>query len=235
MSTNPGTVYLVGAGPGDPGLLTLRGAECLRAADVILYDYLAGPELLHCTRPDAERICLGRHGHGKLVPQSEINERMVGEARAGRIVVRLKGGDPAIFARLAEELTALEAAGVPYEIVPGVTAAQRRQQPRRHPAHRPRRSLLRRIHHRPGALQQDERRIARLRRARTLSGHARVLHGPHHGARMEQRADRPRQKCVHAGRHRPPLHLRRPANDFHHARRASASIWDPANFARRPW
>lgn len=124
MSTSIGTVYLVGAGPGDPGLLTLRGAECLRAADVVLYDYLAGPELLPATRPDAELVCLGRHGHGRLMPQSEINERMIAAARAGRVVVRLKGGDPALFARLAEELAALEAADVPYEIVPGVTAAQ---------------------------------------------------------------------------------------------------------------
>lgn len=124
MPIASGKVYLVGAGPGDPGLLTLRGAECLREADIVLYDYLAGPELLHSTRPDAELVCLGRHGHGRLMPQSEINERMVREARAGKIVVRLKGGDPAIFARLVDELSALEAAGVAYEIVPGVTAAQ---------------------------------------------------------------------------------------------------------------
>ena len=124
MPTDLGKVYLIGAGPGDPGLLTLRGAECLCTADVILYDYLAGPELLHCTRRDAELVCLGRHGHGRLMPQSEINERMVDAARAGKTVVRLKGGDPSMFARLAEELAALQDAGVPYEIVPGVTAAQ---------------------------------------------------------------------------------------------------------------
>jgi uroporphyrinogen III methyltransferase / synthase len=123
--TNPrGRVYLVGAGPGDPGLLTLRGAECLRSADVVLYDYLASPELLNHIRAEAERICLGRHGHGRLMSQTEINEAMIGHAANGRTVVRLKGGDPAIFARLAEELAALNAAGVPYEIVPGVTAAQ---------------------------------------------------------------------------------------------------------------
>jgi uroporphyrinogen III methyltransferase/synthase len=117
-------VYLVGAGPGDPGLLTLRGAECLRSADVVLYDYLASPELLTHIRAGAERICLGRHGHGRLMSQSEINGAMIRHAKNGRTVVRLKGGDPAIFARLAEELAALDAAGVPYEIVPGVTAAQ---------------------------------------------------------------------------------------------------------------
>ena len=124
MNTPLGKVYLVGAGPGDPGLFTLRGAECLRTAELVLYDYLASPELLAGTRADAELVCLGHHGHGRLMSQVEINRRMVDAARAGRTVVRLKGGDSAIFARLAEELAALEAAGVPYEIVPGVTAAQ---------------------------------------------------------------------------------------------------------------
>lgn len=124
MNAPIGKVYLVGAGPGDPGLLTLRGAECIRTADVILYDYLASLELLVSARPDAELLCLGRHGHGRLISQAEINDTMVRHAQAGRSVVRLKGGDPTIFARLAEELTALESAGVPYEIVPGVTAAQ---------------------------------------------------------------------------------------------------------------
>lgn len=124
MNQAYGKVYLVGAGPGDPGLLTLRGAECLGMADVVLYDYLASPELLAHTREGAERICLGRHGHGRLMSQAEINEAMVRHAQSGRSVVRLKGGDPAFFARLAEELAALSAAGVPYEIVPGVTAAQ---------------------------------------------------------------------------------------------------------------
>jgi uroporphyrinogen III methyltransferase/synthase len=124
MNTILGKVYLVGAGPGDPELLTLRGAQCLREAHVVLYDYLASAELLAGTRGDAELVCLGHHGHGRLMSQDEINRRMVEAARAGRTVVRLKGGDPAIFARLGEELAALEAAGLPYEIVPGVTAAQ---------------------------------------------------------------------------------------------------------------
>lgn len=123
MNQVSGKVYLVGAGPGDPGLLTLRAAECLREADVVLYDYLAAPELLSHVRAGGELICLGRHGQGRLMSQTETNETMVRHAREGRTVVRLKGGDPAIFARLAEELDALEKAGVPYEIVPGVTAA----------------------------------------------------------------------------------------------------------------
>src|SRR5262245_36892664 len=124
MTTIRGKVYLVGAGPGDPGLLTLRGAECLRAADVVLYDYLASPELVVGLGPEVELVCLGKHGQGRLLSQTEINERMVREAKSGKTVVRLKGGDPSIFARLSEELAALEAAGVSYEIVPGVTAAQ---------------------------------------------------------------------------------------------------------------
>jgi uroporphyrinogen III methyltransferase / synthase len=124
MPSTPGKVYLVGAGPGDPGLLTLRGAECLRQADVVLYDYLASPELLIGLRQDVELVCLGKHGRGRLLSQAEINDRMVSEARRGRSVVRLKGGDPSIFARLTEELAALHAAEVPYEIVPGITAAQ---------------------------------------------------------------------------------------------------------------
>ncbi len=119
----PAKVYLVGAGPGDPGLLTLRGRECLRRADVVLYDYLAGPRVLEWTRPEAQLYCLGRHGQGKLWKQPEINARMVEEAQAGRTVVRLKGGDPSIFGRLAEEVDALIAASIPFEIVPGVSAA----------------------------------------------------------------------------------------------------------------
>jgi uroporphyrinogen III methyltransferase/synthase len=124
MNQVVGKVYLVGAGPGDPGLLTLRGAECLRAADVVLYDYLASPKLLTHARPDAELVGLGRHGHGRLMSQEEINDAMSRFAREGRTVVRLKGGDPAIFAHLAEELSLLHSANISYEIVPGVTAAQ---------------------------------------------------------------------------------------------------------------
>lgn len=118
-----GRVYLVGAGPGDPGLLTLRGAECLRRADVVLYDYLVNPQILEHAPPTAQTLCLGRHGHGRLMPQSEVNERMVELARSGKTVVRLKAGDPAIFARVAEETEALTAAGVLWEVVPGITAA----------------------------------------------------------------------------------------------------------------
>lgn len=119
----PGTVYLVGAGPGDPGLLTLRGQQCLARADVVLYDYLANPQLLRHCRHQAELLCLGQHGRGRLWSQAEINERMIAEAGHGRSVVRLKCGDPTVFARAAEEIDALVVAKVPFEIVPGITAA----------------------------------------------------------------------------------------------------------------
>jgi uroporphyrinogen III methyltransferase/synthase len=116
-------VYLVGAGPGDPGLITWRGVECLAAADVVLYDYLTNPALLVHANSSAELICLGRHGRDRVWSQQDINEALVRYARTGKCVVRLKGGDPAVFARLSDEIEALEAAAVAYEIVPGVTAA----------------------------------------------------------------------------------------------------------------
>ena len=119
----PGMVYLVGAGPGDPRLITLRGIECLAGADLVLYDYLVNPRILEHVRPTAECECLGRHGHSKLMSQDELNRRVVEAARAGWTVVRLKSGDPAIFARAAEEIDALVSAGLRFEIVPGITAA----------------------------------------------------------------------------------------------------------------
>ena len=119
-----GIVQLVGAGPGDPGCLTLRGRECLSAADVVVYDYLANPELLSFAPPQAERIFAGKHGAGPhLLEQSEINALLVERARTGARVVRLKGGDPFVFGRGGEEAEALAAAGVEFEIVPGVSAA----------------------------------------------------------------------------------------------------------------
>lgn len=118
-----GKVYLVGAGPGDPGLLTVRGLECLRRAHVVLHDYLVNPRILSHASPGAECVCLGQHGRSRIWSQHEINQRMIELARDGKTVVRLKGGDPGIFARGVEEISALAAAGIPFEVVPGVTAA----------------------------------------------------------------------------------------------------------------
>ncbi len=118
-----GLVSLVGAGPGDPKLLTLRGKECLERAEVVLYDYLANPALLAHVPEEAERIYVGRRGKGKYPPQEEIIRVLIDRARAGKFVVRLKGGDPFVFGRGGEEAEALASAGIPFEVVPGVTAA----------------------------------------------------------------------------------------------------------------
>ena len=122
--SNAGIVYIVGAGPGDPSLITLRGAECLRRADLILADYLVNPVILAYAPPSAELIQLGHHGsREKTWSQAEIDAAMIDAARSGKVVVRLKGGDPDVFGRGADEMEALTAAGVRYQTVPGVTAA----------------------------------------------------------------------------------------------------------------
>jgi uroporphyrinogen III methyltransferase / synthase len=117
-----GIVYLVGAGPGDVGLLTLRGAELLRQADVVIYDALVNPELLRLAPAGAELIFGGKHAKDHTLSQDQINALLIEKARAGKRVVRLKGGDPTIFGRAGEEAEALAAAGVEFEIVPGVSS-----------------------------------------------------------------------------------------------------------------
>jgi uroporphyrin-III C-methyltransferase / precorrin-2 dehydrogenase / sirohydrochlorin ferrochelatase len=119
-----GSVTLVGAGPGDPELLTLRALRALQAADVILYDDLVAPEVLDFARREAKKMLVGKTGYSPSCKQSEINDLMVSLARAGRRVVRLKGGDPMIFGRAGEEIMACRKAGIAIEVVPGITAAQ---------------------------------------------------------------------------------------------------------------
>ncbi len=117
-----GFVYLVGGGPGDPGLVTLRAVECLGRAEVVIYDYLVNPVLLRHAPGSAELVCLGHPTTGRTLPQAEVNQRMLGAAQSGKIVVRLKGGDPSVFGRGADEMDALREAGIPFEVVPGITA-----------------------------------------------------------------------------------------------------------------
>ena len=116
------TVYLVGAGPGDPGLLTLKAAELLRRADTVVYDRLIHPDVLKHARSGTRLIFAGKEGGGEQTSQDDINAILIDQARLGRVVVRLKGGDPFVFGRGAEEAIALRAAGIPFEVVPGVSS-----------------------------------------------------------------------------------------------------------------
>lgn len=119
---NPGTVWLVGAGPGDPGLLTIHALNALRSADVVVHDALVDPGILSMTREGADLEYAGKRGGQPSATQSDICERLIALAREGRRVVRLKGGDPFIFGRGGEEALALAEAGIPFRIVPGVSS-----------------------------------------------------------------------------------------------------------------
>lgn len=119
----PGKVFLVGAGPGAADLITVKGLRCLRAADVVVYDRLVAPDLLAEARADATLIYAGKGPRCHTLDQTTINALLITHARQGKVVTRLKGGDPFIFGRGGEEALALAAAGIPFEIVPGITAA----------------------------------------------------------------------------------------------------------------
>jgi uroporphyrinogen III methyltransferase/synthase len=123
MKSEKGKVYLVGAGPGDPGLITVKGRECIERADVIVYDYLAAPALLSHAPRNTEMIYVGKKGGDHTLSQDGINALLVEKAKTGAVVTRLKGGDPFIFGRGGEEAEVLVEAGIPFEVVPGVTSA----------------------------------------------------------------------------------------------------------------
>jgi uroporphyrinogen III methyltransferase/synthase len=118
-----GIVYLVGAGPGDPGLLTLQGLEAIKEANCIIYDFLANSRLLEHAKPGTETVYVGKKGSFKIISQDEITKLIIKKAKSGKTVVRLQGGDPFIFGRGGEEAEGLVKEGIPFEIVPGVTSA----------------------------------------------------------------------------------------------------------------
>jgi uroporphyrin-III C-methyltransferase len=118
-----GKVYLVGAGPGDPGLMTVKGLDCLRRADVVIYDRLIDESILHEARPEAEKIYVGKASSHHTLEQETINHLLIQKAREGKVVVRLKGGDPFVLGRGGEEAEALAGNHIPFEVVPGVSSA----------------------------------------------------------------------------------------------------------------
>jgi uroporphyrin-III C-methyltransferase len=122
MSARRGFVYLVGAGPGDPELLTIKAARALAQADTVIHDRLVHPRVLSLVRPGTRLIFAGKEGGGPSVAQDETTSEVIAQAQLGRVVVRLKGGDPFVFGRGGEEALALEAAGIPYQVVPGVSS-----------------------------------------------------------------------------------------------------------------
>jgi len=121
--TEKGRVYIIGAGPGDPGLITLRGVQCIQEADVIIYDHLVSPEILRHAGEKTRLIYAGKQGGDHTLSQYEINNLLVAEAGQGAVVARLKGGDPFIFGRGGEEAEVLREAGIPFEVVPGISSA----------------------------------------------------------------------------------------------------------------
>jgi len=123
MAETTGKVYLIGAGPGDPGLLTIKAKECIENADIVVYDYLASPFLLDYAKKDAQIIYVGKKGGDHTLSQDKINQLLVDKAKLGADIARLKGGDPFVFGRGGEEAQMLLSHGVPYEVIPGVTSA----------------------------------------------------------------------------------------------------------------
>ena len=181
-----GKCFLVGAGPGDLGLVTLRAKECIEQAEVIVYDYLCNPEMLNWAPESAELIYAGKKAGAHTLTQDEINALLVEKARAGKQVVRLKGGDPFVFGRGGEEAQALAAADVPFVIVPGITSAIAGPAYAGNSGHASRKEFARHLFYRPRR-SGEIRKLDRLRGARATRRHASDADG-----RGADRSDRAR-------------------------------------------
>ncbi|GBD43273.1 Siroheme synthase [bacterium HR40] len=206
-----GRVFLVGAGPGDPELITLKGMRILGQAEVVLYDRLVATELLDLAPAGAQRIFVGKRRNQHALRQEEIGRLMIEHARQGRIVVRLKGGDPLVFGRGGEEIEALRRAGIPFEIVPGITAATGCAAAAAIPlTHRDlsRTLVLVTGHSRDGEPDLDWEMLCRPRQTLVFyMGHkvlarlcARLIEGglpPHHPVAMVENGTLPQQRMVH--------------------------------------
>ena len=224
-----GRVFLVGAGPGDPGLLTARALELIAQADTILYDRLIPAEALEGARADAELLFVGKQGGGESMPQEQTEALMVERAQAGKIVVRLKGGDPFVFGRGGEEALTLRAEGIPFEVVPGITAGVAATAYAGIPVtHRGLASAVALI---TGHTGRTETVTPRLTGPRSRpSRDARLLHGRASATPHRRLADRRGTARRRAGGDRRTGHAAPPAHRHRHARhdrRAGASGGDP--------
>ena len=202
-----GFVALVGAGPGDPELITVRGLRLLQQADVVLYDNLVNERILDYARREAERIYVGKRRQFAGVRQEAINEMLLEHATAGRCVVRLKGGDPFIFGRGGEEIETLASHGIDCVVVPGITAALGAGELRGHTAHAPRPGPLGAIRHRPPGTRRGEPELAGTDRPDPDPGH---LYGPARTRRDLRQACRQRPAAGHAGADDRARHAARP-------------------------
>ena len=231
----PGEVWLVGAGPGDPGLLTLLAARALAEADVVVHDALVDPGVLAMARPGARIVHAGKRGGRPSPCQPDISARLVAEAKAGVRVLRLKGGDPFVFGRGGEEALALAAAGVPFRIVPGADGRHRRARLCRHPGDAPRRQLRRHLRFRPCRAGGGRPRLGG---ARARVSGAGLLHGAQADRRHCRVPDGAWPPAGGARRHRQPRRHAPPARHRNHARRprrsGAASAEPPAVIALGP-
>ena len=235
-----GIVYLVGAGPGDPGLMTRRSLELIASADAILYDRLIPPGALDGARPDAELRYVGKEPGAAALTQEETNELLVELGRAGKRVVRLKGGDPFVFGRGGEEAEALAAAGVPFEVVPGVTAGVAAPAYAGIPVtHRDAASAVAFVTGHEDPEKAGDR--ARLGRARALPRHARLLHGDQEPAADRGAPDRGGARPGRARRGGRARHASRASAPSSTRSRRSPRVWRRRRSGRRrsrwsaPW